>query len=129
VATAPPPAAPAAPSAAALLEKERPAILGTLNRYAAAYRDKDMNALRNVYRIQREESQALERQWRNCRAFDVRFGDMEIAFTADGKRVTVQVPTTYLCTPPTGQRPPVEPVSELFVLDRAAGTWVIDSRR
>jgi ketosteroid isomerase-like protein len=110
------------------LESERAGIVATLGRFQAAYRDRDMNALLQVFpSLQREARQALERAFRDCRAYDVGFGEMELLLNpADATAAQVTVPTTYSCTVRTGQRPQVAAQRDVFVLRKRGGTWIIE---
>jgi len=124
----------AGPAAAAIappkdaLESERAGIVAALGRFQAAYRDRDMNALLQVFpSLQREARQALERAFRDCRAYDVGFGEMEFLLNpSDATAAQVTVPTTYSCTVRTGQRPQVASQRDVFVLRKRAGTWIIE---
>jgi serine/threonine protein kinase len=135
----PPAAAPATAAAspspppvttATLLAQEQPAIVAALNRWAAAYEDGDIARLKLVFpQIRREAEQALTRSFNSnrsaCRSFDVRFGRMEFSLNADGRRVTVEVPTEYVCTPKTGQAPPTFTQRDLFFLEKQGNDWFI----
>jgi hypothetical protein len=116
---APPPVATPSP-----LERERPAILAALNHYRAAYQSQSVDALRSVYPgLDREKAQAFERGMKDCRAFEVAFGEPDIALNGDNAFVEVQ--STYICTPKTRQRPPAEPVKDVFRLRKSASSWII----
>ena len=116
---APPPVATPSP-----LERERPGILAALNHYRAAYQSQSVDALRSVYPgLDREKAQAFERGMKDCRAFEVAFGEPDIALNGDNAFVEVQ--STYICTPKTRQRPPAEPVKDVFRLRKTATSWII----
>lgn len=123
-------APPGVPAVATLLAAEQPSIIAALQRWAAAYEDGDMKRLKDVFPgIRREAEQALNRSFesnkRACRSFDVRFGRMEFSLNPDGRRVTVQVPTEYICTPRTGQAPPAVTQRDLFFLEKQGNDWFI----
>jgi hypothetical protein len=110
------------------LERERGGIVAALGRFQAAYRDRDINELLQVFpSLQREARQSLERAFRECRAYDVGFGEMEVLVNpADATAAQVTVQSTYSCTVRTGQRPQVAAQRDVFVLRKRAGTWIIE---
>jgi serine/threonine-protein kinase len=125
VATPPPPAV--VPS---VLERERPGILQALNRYQSAYRERSVKSLVAVYpSLPRETRQALDRAFsRDCRDYDVTFGNMQLALNADDPTyATVTVRTVYTCQPRTAQAAQPQAVQELFVLRKLGDGWLIDT--
>jgi serine/threonine protein kinase len=113
-----------APPVTAPIERDRPGILAALNQYRAAYQTRSVDALQTVYpSLERETRQALERSFKDCRAYDVVFGEPDIAFNGDN--AFVEVTSTYICTPKTRQRPPAEPVKDVFRMRKTASAWVI----
>jgi eukaryotic-like serine/threonine-protein kinase len=129
------PAPPAAnPSSAATarpsaLESERAGIMGALGRYQDAYRARSVDDLRKVYpNLPRETGQALERQLKNCRSFDVSFGNMQFLIAPDDPTVaTVNVRTSYQCTPRSGQQGPASDSQDVFNLRKVQSQWVIET--
>ena len=125
-----PPPAPAAVVPPSPLERERPGILQALNRYQSAYRERNVRSLASVYPgLPRESRQALERAFnRDCRDYDVTFGNMQLALNAeDPTYATVTVRTVYTCQPKTAQAAQPQAVQELFVLRKLGEGWLIDS--
>ena len=125
--TATPPPAAVVPSP---LDRERPGILQALNRYQSAYRERSVKSLVAVYpSLPRETRQALDRAFsRDCRDYDVTFGNMQLALNADDPTyATVTVRTVYMCQPKTAQAARPEAVQELFVLRKLGEGWLIDS--
>jgi hypothetical protein len=125
-----PPPAPAPVPQPTLLERERPGILATLNRYQAAYRERSVKSLSTVYpSIPRETRQALDRAFtRDCRDYDVTFGNMQLALNADDPSyATVTVRSTYTCQPKGAQAAQPQSMQELFVLRKLGDGWLIDS--
>jgi formylglycine-generating enzyme required for sulfatase activity len=122
--------APAAaiPTRPNLLDAERAGILSAMTRYQDAYRAKSLKDLRAVYpSLPREAGQSLDRQFRACRAFDVTFGNMQVALEVDDPTAaTVRVRTTYTCQPPTSQARQSQTVEDVFVLRKVGGGWLID---
>ena len=109
------------------LDRERAGILAILTRYQDAYRDMSVQAVREVYpSLPREEGQTLEKNFRNCRSFDAAFTNIQPTMGDDPNQATVQVRTTYTCTPKTGQAPPSQPVQEVFQLRKLLGAWIIE---
>ena len=124
IATPPPPVVPSP------LERERPGILQALNRYQSAYRERSVKSLVAVYpSLPRETRQALDRAFsRDCRDYDVTFGNMQLALNADDPTyATVTVRTVYTCQPKTAQAARPEAVQELFVLRKLGDGWLIDT--
>jgi eukaryotic-like serine/threonine-protein kinase len=112
------------------LERERPAILQALNRYQSAYRERSVKSLVAIYpSLPRETRQALDRAFsRDCRDYDVTFGNMQLALNADDPTyATVTVRTVYTCQPRTAQAAQPQAVQELFVLRKLGEGWLIDS--
>jgi serine/threonine-protein kinase len=123
----PDPAPAAAPPAA--IEVERSGILRALTRYQDAYRGRSVKDLQTVYpSLPRETGQRLDRQFRDCRDYDVTFGNMQLSFSPDDPTsATVTVRTTYTCQPRTGQSAQPQAVQDIFLLRKVAGEWLIDS--
>ena len=89
-----------------------------------------MKSLVTVYpSLPRETRQALDRAFsRDCRDYDVTFGNMQLALNADDPTyATVTVRTVYTCQPKTAQAARPEAVQELFVLRKLGEGWLIDS--
>jgi serine/threonine-protein kinase len=126
-----PPAVESAPSVAAVnpVVRERPAILAALEQYRAAYQSRSIEALKAVYpTLSGEQLQARERAFKDkkgCRALDVRFGDPVVSLTDDATVAHVNVMSTYVCTPVTGQAKPQEPLPDLFQMRKQGDAWVI----
>jgi serine/threonine protein kinase len=141
VATPTPPPAASAPAAAAVtppsppvlapsaLDRERAGILQALTRYQSAYRERSIQALVAIYpSIPRETRQRLERTFtRDCRDYDVTFGNMQPALNDDPTYATVTVRTTYTCQPKGAQAAQQASVQELFVLRKLGDAWLIES--
>ncbi len=132
-AAAPPPKAGATPPPVSVpranpLDTERAGILLALNRYQDAYRSRNVKALQAVYpSLPRETGQELDRQFRSCRAFDVTFGNVQVALAADDPTgATIRVQTTYTCAPTTGQRAMQQTVEDVFVLRKIGGEWLFE---
>jgi predicted Ser/Thr protein kinase len=125
VTTTPAVAAPPSP-----LDRERPGILQTLNRYQTAYRDRNVKSLIAVYpSLPRESRQALERAFgRDCRDYDVTFGNLQLALNADDPTyATVTVRSIYTCQPKTAQAAQPQAVQDVFVMRKLGEGWLIDS--
>jgi serine/threonine-protein kinase len=131
-ASAPPaPASPnpatTAPPRASALDVERPEILQALTAYQAAYRKKDVDAIRKIYpNMSREATQELRKNFDACRSYDLTFGNIEIALSDPPVTAVATVQSTYLCQPPTRQKGVPFTVEDLFQLRKIAGAWVID---
>jgi hypothetical protein len=110
------------------LDAARAGILRALNRYQDAYRRRNVKALQAVYpKLPRETGQDLDRQFRSCRAFDVTFGNVQLALAADdATAATIRVQTTYTCQPVTGQRVQPQTVDDVFVLRKIGDEWLFD---
>jgi serine/threonine protein kinase len=111
------------------LDRERAGILQALTRYQSAYRERSIQALVAIYpSIPRETRQRLERTFtRDCRDYDVTFGNMQPALNDDPTYATVTVRTTYSCQPKGAQAAQQASVQELFVLRKLGDAWLIES--
>ena len=112
------------------LERERPGILQALNRYQSAYRERNVKSLVSVYpSLPRETRQRLERAFsRDCRDYDVTFGNMQLALDADNPTLaTVTVRTVYTCQPKGAQGPQSQAVQDVFAMRKLGDGWLIDS--
>ena len=83
----------------------------------------------NEKAIDPQTRQALERAFnRDCRDYDVTFGNMQLALNAeDPGYATVTVRTIYTCQPRTAQAAQPQAIQELFVLRKLGEGWLIDS--
>jgi hypothetical protein len=79
--------------------------------------------------LPREQKQKLERSFtRDCREFDVTFGNTRLALDKDDPTsATVTVRTTYTCQPKTGQQAQPQSVQDFFVLRKLRDVWMIES--
>ena len=103
-------------------------MVAALGRFQAAYRNMDVNILKQVFpAVPRETEQNFVRQKSACKATEIDFGRMEFSFRADGGRVNVEVPTTYTCRPPTNQKPITYSQTDLFILTKQGSNWFITS--
>jgi len=119
----------ARPRALTPLERERPLIVGALDSYRAAYHDRSIDALATVYPSMRAaERTALQQTFtRDCRAFDVTFGDPDILTNADGTGAQVTVEATYSCTPVTGQKAQRATTRDVYQMKKVGDLWQIAS--
>ena len=126
---APAAATPAPATAAANRAADSAGILQALTRYKEAYRKMDVKALLEVFpNLGREPSQALQRQWRDCKSYDVTFGNIRPSFVeGDSTAATVTVQTTYTCTPKGKQAEQPQTVQDFFSLNKIGDVWVIES--
>lgn len=120
--------APAAAPVISPLDREKVGLTAALGRFQAAYRDRDVKALLQVFpSLQREAQQRIERSFRDCRAFDVSFDDMRfLTDAANPTRAQVTVRSTYVCTPRTNQRPVPAAQQDIFFLQKRGEVWFID---
>jgi hypothetical protein len=128
----PPPAVSPAPAATVPrpnANEDRAGILRALDRYKGAYVEMNLDALRKVYpNLPRETRQGLERQFKNCRSYDVTFGNIQVAFNADDSTAaTVTVRTTYTCQPKSGQGAQPGQSQDFFTMVKVGGEWLIDN--
>jgi hypothetical protein len=112
------------------LDTERAGIMRALNRYQDAYREMSVKALQAVYpSLPRETGQQLDRAFRrDCRSYDLTFGNMQVALAADDPTsATVNVRSTYTCQPKSAQAAQPQTVQDIFLLRKVGGEWLIDS--
>jgi predicted Ser/Thr protein kinase len=128
----PPPAASPTPAATvprpSAIDGERAGIVRALTRYQDAYRQRSVKALEEAYaNLGREARQDLERQFKECRAFDLSFGNVNVSLSADDPTAaTVNVLSTYQCQPRTGQKPISYDQQDVFQLRKVSGEWIIE---
>jgi hypothetical protein len=128
-AAAPTPAAAAPPARASAIDVERAGLLGALNRFQDAYRNRSIRDLQAVYpSLPREERQALERSFgRDCGAVDFTYLNPQFGLNADDPTsATVTMRTTFTCQPRTGQRAQIVAGQQVFILRKAGDTWLVD---
>jgi hypothetical protein len=121
--------APAAAASAALpRSNDSSGIFQALTRYQDAYRKMDVDALKQVYpNLGREPSQRLARQFKDCRTYDVTFGNIRPSFVeGDPTSATVAVQTTYTCEPRSRQASQPQTVQDFFSLKKFGDEWLID---
>jgi hypothetical protein len=98
-----------------------------LSRYQDAYRQMSVKALQTVYPgLPRETRQQLERQFRDCRAYDVTFLNPEVRPAENLTAASVNVRTTYACQPKSGQQERSQTVPDIFQLSKVGDDWQID---
>jgi hypothetical protein len=88
----------------------------------------DVDALKQVYpNLGREPSQRLARQFKDCRTYDVTFGNIRPSFVeGDPTSATVAVQTTYTCEPRSRQASQPQTVQDFFSLKKFGDEWLID---
>lgn len=130
----PPAAPPAAESSTAVatvnpIVRERPGILATLEKYRSAHQTRNIAVLKTIYpTLAGEDLQAKERAFKDkrvCRELDIQFGEPVISLTADASVAHVNVMSTYICTPVTGQPKPQQPLPDVFQMRKQGDAWVI----
>jgi hypothetical protein len=106
-----------------------PGILRALNLYRDAYSRMSVEDLQKVHTsLGREAAQNLRDQFKNCRAYDVTFGTMQVLLAAnDPTSATVNVQTTYSCQPKSRQREQSYTQPGVFVLKKVGNDWLIES--
>jgi hypothetical protein len=127
VSAAPPNPAPATTPRPSAPDIVTPGIMRALSRYQDAYRQMSVKALQNVYPgLPRETRQQLEKQFDDCRAYDVTFLNPDVRPAASLTAATVNVRTTYACQPKSGQRERSQTVPDIFQLSKVGDEWQID---
>jgi hypothetical protein len=120
---------PAAAAAKAAIDAALAGMQGALTRYQEAYAARNMDALLRIFpTMPREDVQPTQRQFnpRNCRTFAVDILSPKFSTDADAASGTVEASTSYICQPPTAQKPIVVTTTSVFVLRKAGTTWVIN---
>jgi hypothetical protein len=110
------------------LEREQPLIERALARYVAAYQQRSLTALLEVYpSLRREERDGLQQAFaKDCRAYEVQFQSPQIALlNAEATTAQVTVPATYICTPMVGQRQQRAETQDVFQLRKSGDQWQI----
>jgi hypothetical protein len=103
-------------------------IMNALQRYQAAYRTFDVNALTAVYpKVPIERKKHLKQSKEACQLYDVSLSALQIRPGADDT-VVVEAQSSYQCGAKTKSVPQAFPLREDFTLrkDRSAG-WIIEN--
>ncbi len=111
------------------VEAERAGIRRGLSLYQAAYREKNLRLLLQIYpSIAREAQQGFDRSVKDCASVTVDFTNYRISFLEDDpSKGNVFVRSTYTCQPPTGQGKQGQPVEEIFQMEKVDGAWLIEN--
>jgi hypothetical protein len=102
-------------------------VLGALERYRAAYRNLDVDAIMAVYpRLPNDRKKHLRRIRTMCQAYEVTLSVLQTHQSAPDT-VMVEAQSAYQCVPKAGGQTPVHPLREDLWLRKAMnGTWIID---
>jgi hypothetical protein len=110
------------------LERERPLIQSALDSFAAAYKQRNVQALALVYpTLPEAERRALQRAFASdCREYSVTLATPEMFLTnGEGTAAQVIADATYTCAPANGQRPQAAHTRDVFQMRKQGDTWVI----
>jgi hypothetical protein len=78
--------------------------------------------------LPRETSQSLDRAFKDCRAYDVSFGQIQFLIDPnDATAAQVIAESTYTCQPRTGQKAVPATQRDIFVLRKKSDSWIFDS--
>jgi hypothetical protein len=104
-------------------------VRGALDRYQAAYRTFDIDAVVEVYPLLPSERRKHLRQWKDgCRQYDMTLTELRFHPTA-ASAAMVESQTLYRCVPKPG-RPPLEAFripENLWLRKNASGAWIIEN--
>jgi hypothetical protein len=118
------------PAVTALSQDDVAGIHKALSRYQGAYRERDIDALVQIYpNLPRERRQKLAESFqRDCRQYDVTLGNYNLTISPkDPTLATVMTRSVYTCFPGTGQDPRESSVDEMFELRKLGDGWIINN--
>jgi hypothetical protein len=107
-------------------EDQRPAISAVIQRFRAAFNQKDASAMREVF-----PGAPIEKMFaksKNCVSFTVDFSATHVTILS-ASTAKADVQATYSCQPNTKGKPQVsDPATDVFVLERRGPSWFINDR-
>ncbi|MBI3047315.1 MAG: serine/threonine protein kinase [Acidobacteria bacterium] len=112
-----------------VLERERPGIEASLERYRIGYRNRELSAVTAAFpRLPQEMRQAMQRTFANCLVYEVTFDRVQVQMTPDNEALAeIALRSTHTCTPQSGERQTSTGYDETFTLRKNGETWVIES--
>jgi hypothetical protein len=113
----------------ALGDIERPAVANIMERFRAAYRNRDMEGVLAVFpTLPRDLRQTMQKSFSECLVYEVTFADMRVAWSeSTPTRAEVDVRSDHTCTPNSDRRQTTTGHHDLFTLKKDGENWVIDS--
>jgi len=109
------------------LERERPGIAAAMERYRVGYQNRDLPAVAATFpTLPRQMRQTMERTFKNCLVYEVRFEGMQVQLASEETRADVTLRSTHTCTPQSGGRQTTSTQDEAFALRKNGEAWVIE---
>lgn len=110
-----------------VLDRERPAIEASMERFRIGYRNRDLPAVAAAFpALPRDFRQTLQRTFANCLVYDVTFDEMSIAIPPGNESAAqVTVRSTHTCTPQSGGRQTTASHNDVFTLQKTDDAWTI----
>ena len=109
--------------------QERAGIEAAMGRFRTAYRNRDLQGVREVFPIlPRETELTMQRSFDDCLVYEVTFTDMQIEINlTDAALAHVDLRSVHTCTPNSGARQSTAGHHDLYTLGKSGDTWQIDS--
>ena len=110
------------------LERELPRVVEAMERFRAAYRNRDLDGVVAVFpSLPRDLSQDMQRAFASCLLYEVMFSGMQVKLNPEAAQAQVDVRSTHTCTSQSNGRQTTTSRDDLFTLQRQRENWVIDS--
>ena len=108
---------------------ERPGIEAAMERFRTAYRNRDLQGVREVFPTLPPETElVMQRSFDNCLVYEVIFADLQIEINpTDATLAQADLRSAHTCTPDSGARQTTAEHNDLFTLRKNGDTWQIDS--
>jgi serine/threonine protein kinase len=109
--------------------QERADIEVAMGRFRTAYRNRDLQSIRDVFPMLRPETELnMQRAFEDCLVYEVTFTGMQIEINlTDAALAHVDLRSAHTCTPNSGARQSTTEHHDLFTLRKSGDGWQIDS--
>ena len=107
---------------------ERPGIEAAMERFRTAYRNRDLQGVREVFPTLPPETElVMQRSFDDCLVYEVIFTDLRIEMSpTDAALAQADLRSAHTCTPVSGARQTTAEHHDLFTLRKSGNTWHID---
>jgi ketosteroid isomerase-like protein len=110
------------------MEREKPAIDSTLERFRAAYRTRDMEAMAVVFpSMPPQTERAMRRTFDTCLVYEVTYdGIRDTMDPNDDTLATADIRSSHTCTPKSGGREMTTDEHDVLSLRKDGQRWVVE---
>lgn len=110
------------------MERERPRVVETMERFRAAYRTRNLDGVVAVFpSLPRDLRQNMQRAFTNCLLYEVTFSGMQVELNPEATQAQVDVRSAHMCTPNSNERQTTTSREDVFTLRKQGEGWLIDS--